>query len=129
MPRRRTPAARLLRQASEIAVASQSVIALRSDIIHTAMTNPAAGDYPELQRMVTEKAAAAAEIGFGIWGAWIDAGIALSSAVTAHAIRGTHFGADQAMRLAEDAANATADAALAPLHRHARANHRRLQQG
>lgn len=125
MPKRRAPVARLLRQAGEVAEASHNVIALRSAIIGAALADPAAGNYAEMHRMMTEKMEAATEIGFGLWGAWMDAGVTLSRAL----ISGGPLGVGQAWQLAGDAAAAAAGAALTPLHRRSRANHRRLKSG
>jgi hypothetical protein len=128
MARRRSSTTRLIQQAGEIAEASHHVIALRSDMICAAFANPLDGNYPELNRMMVEKAEAATEIGLGLWNSWMQAGLDWSTAMMRQAQTGP-MGPAEAMILAERVAADVATATLDPLHRRSRANHRRLKAG
>ena len=119
------------------AAASKDVIAARTVILQTAARSPLEADHAEIWRMTNEKAvafSAAGEVALTAWWkAWAD-GAALAGKMTARSSRvPTPFSAFDwwseiglgALRAAESGSRAGRDT-LAPIHRAATANARRL---
>lgn len=122
---------------AETAQASQAVVKSRSATIAAAARNPLAGDYAELGRMVPEKVAAFTEAGIAAWGdlQWIQAqalgnwqmlariALAGRAPTTAEASAITARTVGMAKRGARAGGKA-----LAPIHRGATSNARRLRR-
>lgn len=128
-------------RASETMTASHDVVARRSEIIGAAMRSPLDADHAELAMMVPEKMEAFSQAGmamFGIWQTMHASYMAEMAHLGAMAMRGRpptlaeinraqSRSANYAMRSVERSA-AMGAAALAPIHKAATANARRLKR-
>lgn len=123
------------------ASASRDVVAARTEIMQSAMLSPITADYGELARMVPEKVAAFSEAGNVISTAWWKAqtdGIGKAMRFSAASMTGrlttpmdvAQFWADASLdtlRAMESGSRLGRDA-LAPVHRAATSNARRLKR-
>lgn len=104
----------------EMLVAANDVIGKRSALIAAGCRDPLNADYAEMMLMSSEKLAAFSQAGSALWGEWtklqLDFGRAMTSA---HSPR-------RAVRMATRVMGAGGKA-LAPVHKRATANSRRLK--
>jgi hypothetical protein len=121
---------------AETMIASSAVIGARGKIIDHAMTSPATADLPELWQMVSEKMLAFSEAWLSMW----MGGLALSRSAAAQGqdaqrlmTSGRMILPSDMLRLADRSSRAGADLvrsggkALAPIHKAATGNARRLR--
>jgi hypothetical protein len=132
--------ARTSLQANEMLVASSSVIGARITIMSTAARRPADGDYAELSGMVSEKVVAASRVNqvlFDQWSAMLLDAWEQAQHVGASALWGRPLSGGDLLQLADRwLAHGTrmmtrtmevGGLALAPVHKQATANARRLR--
>jgi hypothetical protein len=119
-------------QYAEMMVAAGKVVDQRTRMIHSASQSPLTGDYRELGKMVPEKVAAfgeAAEILTREWGVWQRSVTSqVTGALTAEPLT---FASSQSLYGWVDAVTrlwAAPAKALAPIHKSATGNARRLQK-
>jgi hypothetical protein len=129
MPRRRNA----LTRSYELSLAAPAVIAMRSARMMAAGTTPTAADRKEMSRMVTEKVGAFAESWSAMTArqqrAQLDAWMQLMRWSWTACMRGpSAFAAPAAQRRMQRAQAAVLASGLAPLHRVATANLRRLSR-
>jgi hypothetical protein len=124
-------------RAAETLSASHDVVRDRTDIIDAAMRNPLRGDYAELSRMVPEKLDAFSKAGTAVAGELWSMQAAFASemqhlwlmALRGHApgLADVERSASFALRTVERTAG-LGRAGLAPIHKQATANARRLKR-
>ena len=125
--------------ASEVLVASGSVIGARMTIMGTAARCPAEGDYAEINGMVSEKVVAFSRVNqalFDQWSAMLLDASEQAQHVGSSMLRGRSLGAGDLLQLADrwlahstrmmTRTMETGGLALAPVHQQATANARRL---
>ena len=127
-------------QASEMLVASGSVIGARMTVMGTAARRPLDGDYAELTGMVSEKVVAVSKVNQALvdqwWAMLLDAS-EQAQHVGGSVLRGRPLGAGDLLQLADrwvahsvrtmTRTMETGGLALAPVHQQATANARRLR--
>ena len=124
---------------SEMMVASHSVIGTRTRLIHAAARDPLSADSAELGRMVPEKVAAFTRSGAAlarewrkaqaeIFDQWSEFGAFLSDVPTVGRISDFHSRSSQRGARAIERSMGAGGRALAPVHRTATVNARRLQR-
>jgi hypothetical protein len=127
MPRKRNPATKLARHASEIAVAAPQVVAIRVARMALAGATPSAQDRREFKRMHTEKADAFTQGWLAMWTetARIQQQAALTAMTTWWLPKSTSSLLPSAGKLSRDAL-AIMGKGLAPVRHRAVANAKRL---
>lgn len=122
MPRRRTPSPRVAQQVAELALAAPQVIALRTARLAAAGHSPSRQDQAEFVRMGSEKLIAFQQSWAAMWLASWRVQVMLAQAVSS--------GSASALAEASRAAlGVVLSAGLAPIHRRAVSNARRLSRG
>jgi hypothetical protein len=129
MPRRRGSSTSLARQLTELSIAAPQVAAHRLARMAASGPTPSAQDRKELTGMILEKQVAFVQSWQAMFAAGLQAQQAFASAwldAATRAALGRPLRTAKAARKARDATLAIAASGLAPVHRKATANARRL---
>jgi hypothetical protein len=130
MPRRRSPsnpAQRLATQSLELAIAAPQVVAQRLTRMAVCGPTPSARDRREFSQMGSEKVLAFCHSWSAMWSQAMQSQWQLAQALSAATLAGSSSGASAAAgRAAHAAATRILSAGLAPVHRKAVSNARRL---